>query len=387
VKVEVEDYRRPWWDTPSSAPKKEWRSTFSNMRASSTLTEPAESAPFRLSLFPGCLLHAEADLKPRKAFKDAVLKTDAAGACGLTLVRCGELVHAALSRDSPMIKRMKDACSGELPQDEDALLGIMRDSLEELNKIKREISKVSNVGSRIVAGIFNQGIEEQRVLVCDSPAAKAVRSTLELCKPSLTHLFGGDESRIEKAMEAAKLGHIRPPLTAPRRLHTFAPPTPRRGGTVRRRPTQRSLLNPTGPQEKPTALPPRGGRAIRSKSFKGGKGVVPGLVSLAQTPRPATIPFRSAPTHEHLEVEGRLRHFLPFWMEVLETPPQLLQAVEGYRPPFMLPPPLACPGAAFWTPLQGANNPFIDAEVAALLEKGAIEEVPSSFISNIFLDT
>jgi hypothetical protein len=54
------------------------------------------------------------------------------------------------------------------------------------------------------AGIFNQGIEEQRVLVCDSSAAKAVRSTLELCKPSLTHLFGGDESRIDKAVEAAK---------------------------------------------------------------------------------------------------------------------------------------------------------------------------------------
>jgi hypothetical protein len=40
--------------------------------------------------------------------------------------------------------------------------------------------------------------------------------------------------------------------------------------------------------------------------------------------------------------------------------------------------------------LQGANNPLIDIEVAALLEKGAIEDVPlhpppPSFISNIFL--
>jgi hypothetical protein len=116
--------------------------------------------------------------------------------------------------------------------------------------------------------------------------------------------------------------------------------------------------------------------------------VVPGLESLAQTPCPATIPFRSA--HDHLEVGGRLRHFLPFCREVLETPPLLLQAVEGYRPPFTSPPPLACPGAAFSTPSQGANNPFIDVEVAALLEKGAIEEVPldpppPSFISNIFL--
>jgi hypothetical protein len=53
-------------------------------RASFTLTEPAELAPFRLSLFSDCLLYAEADLKPRKAFKDAVLKT--AGACCLALV-------------------------------------------------------------------------------------------------------------------------------------------------------------------------------------------------------------------------------------------------------------------------------------------------------------
>jgi hypothetical protein len=47
-------------------------------RASSTLTELVESAPFRSSLFPGCLLHAEAELKPKKAFREAVQKTDAA---------------------------------------------------------------------------------------------------------------------------------------------------------------------------------------------------------------------------------------------------------------------------------------------------------------------
>jgi hypothetical protein len=167
------------------------------MRASSTLTEPAESVPFRSSLFPGCLLHAEAELRPTKAFKEAILKTDAAGACGLALVRCGELAHAALGKDSPLILRMKEACAGESPQDADSLLGVMRDSLEELKEIKREVFKVANVGSEVAAGIFNQGIEEQRLLVCGSSSAKAVRSTLELSKPSITHLFGGDESRIK----------------------------------------------------------------------------------------------------------------------------------------------------------------------------------------------
>jgi hypothetical protein len=74
----------------------------------------------------------------------------------------------------------------------------------------------------------------------------------------------------------------------------------------------------------------------------------------------------------------------------LETSPQLLQAVEGYHPPFTFPPPLAYPGVRFSTPSQGSNNPLIDSEVAALIEKGGIEEVslhppPLSFISNIFL--
>jgi hypothetical protein len=83
--------------------------------ASSTLMEPAESVPFRSSLFPGCLLHAEAELKPKKAFKEAVQKTNAAGACGLAYICCGELAHAALGKDSPLIQRMKDACAGESP--------------------------------------------------------------------------------------------------------------------------------------------------------------------------------------------------------------------------------------------------------------------------------
>jgi hypothetical protein len=131
-------------------------------RALSTLTEPPESTPFRSSLFRGCLLHAETELRPTKLFKEAVLKTDATGACGLALVRCGELAHAALDKDSPIIVRMKEACSGESPQDANSLLAIMRDSLEELKEVKKEVFKVTNVGSKVAAGFFNQGIEEQR---------------------------------------------------------------------------------------------------------------------------------------------------------------------------------------------------------------------------------
>jgi hypothetical protein len=103
------------------------------------------------------------------------------------------------------------------------------------------------------------------------------------------------------------------------------------------------------------------------------------------------LPFQLPPAHEHLEVGGRLRHFLPFWKDELETSAQLLQAVEGYSPPFTSQPPLSFPKQRFSTPSQGPfNDALIDQEVAALIEKGAIEEValhpPSlGFVSNIFL--
>jgi hypothetical protein len=153
----------------------DWESSISALKkTASALTEPAESAPFRSSLFPTSLLHAEADLRSKKTFKDEVLHMDATGVCGLALVRCGKVAHAALGKNFPVIVRMKDAATGGSPQDVDSLLEVLRDSLGELDSIRKEIHKVSLVGSRIAAGIFNQGIKEQRRLVCDSPAAKAV---------------------------------------------------------------------------------------------------------------------------------------------------------------------------------------------------------------------
>jgi hypothetical protein len=68
-------------------------------RKTSAFTEPDASAPFRASLFPSCLLHGEADLKPKKDFEEATLRTNVAGACGLALVRCGEMAYSALGKD------------------------------------------------------------------------------------------------------------------------------------------------------------------------------------------------------------------------------------------------------------------------------------------------
>jgi hypothetical protein len=119
--------------------------------------------------------------------------------------------------------------------------------------------------------------------------------------------------------------------------------------------------------------------------------VVPDLVSLAQMPCSATIPFQVAPDPCPSRGRGQTAP-LPSLQEegVGDPPPHLLHAVEGYHPPFTSPAPLACPGVGFSTPSLGAIDPFVDLEVEALLEKRAIEEVPlvpppPSFISNIFL--
>jgi hypothetical protein len=199
---EEDDDRRPKWETAHPTTKKEWSSTIGTMkRMASAFTEPDESALFRASQFPSCLLHAEADLKGKKFFKDATLRTNVAGASGLALIRCGEMAFSSLGKDSEVMTRLHDAIAGDTPQDAEALLQVLKDTKEDLIDICKGLGKVANVGSAIATGSFNQGIEDLRHLVWESPSAKSVCPTLELCPPSLTHLFG-NEARIREALEA-----------------------------------------------------------------------------------------------------------------------------------------------------------------------------------------
>jgi hypothetical protein len=99
------------------------------------------------------------------------------------------------------MSRLNDAITGDSPQDVDSLLQVLKDSKEDLVDIRKGLGKIANIGSDISAGSFNQGVDELRHLVWESPLSKAVRPTLELCPPSLTHLFG-DDARIRKALEA-----------------------------------------------------------------------------------------------------------------------------------------------------------------------------------------
>jgi hypothetical protein len=117
--------------------------------------------------------------------------------------------------------------------------------------------------------------------------------------------------------------------------------------------------------------------------------MVPGVVSPAQMPRPFP-PFGLSPPPAVGRVGGCLKDFAPFWRNVLDCSPFILEAVIGFHPQFSSPPPLPLPGLKFESPSQGKNNHFIDEEVEALLAKGAIEEVPLSppslsYISPIFL--
>jgi hypothetical protein len=91
-------------------------------RKVTNLTEAKEAALFRTSEFPSSLLHVEADLKGKKPFKDAVLRTNVVGACGLELVQCGELAFSSLGKESTLMSRLHDAINGDSPQDVDSLL-------------------------------------------------------------------------------------------------------------------------------------------------------------------------------------------------------------------------------------------------------------------------
>ena len=52
-------------------------------------------------------------------------RTNAAGACGLALVRCGELAYSALGQGSDLMTLLDGAIPGESPQDAVSLLNTL----------------------------------------------------------------------------------------------------------------------------------------------------------------------------------------------------------------------------------------------------------------------
>jgi hypothetical protein len=95
------------------------------------------------------------------------------------------------------------AISGESPQDAASLLKILHHIKGSIKDVRRALAGAADVGARLAAGSFNQGIDEVRRQVWDSPLAKVVKPTLECCPPSSTLLFG-DDDRIKEALEAVR---------------------------------------------------------------------------------------------------------------------------------------------------------------------------------------
>jgi hypothetical protein len=170
-------------------------------RKVTTLTVAKEAAHFRTSHFPPSLLHVEADLKTKKSFRESVIKTNVAGACGLALVRCGELAYSALGQGSELMTLLNGAISGDSPQDSASLLKVLQSVKDNVKDVRHALVDTANVGAQVAAGSFNQGIDEVRHHVWDSPLAKSIKPTLECCPPSSTLLFD-DDVRIKEALEA-----------------------------------------------------------------------------------------------------------------------------------------------------------------------------------------
>jgi hypothetical protein len=152
---------RPSWEPTRPTFTREWSRSISSMkRKVTTHTEAKEAALFRASEFPSSLLHVEADLKGKKPFKDAVLRTNVAGTCGLALVRCGEMAFSSMGKESTLMSRLHNAINGDSPQYVDSLLQVLKDTKEDLVDIRKGLGKIANMGSDIAAGSFNQGVDE-----------------------------------------------------------------------------------------------------------------------------------------------------------------------------------------------------------------------------------
>ena len=194
----------PSWEPATPTVERDWAKTMAQTkRKVNSLTVAKEAAHFRSSLFPPSLLHVEADLQKKKPFKESVLRTNVAGACGMALVRCGELAHSALGQGSELMTLLSGAISGETPQDAASLLKLLVAIKGNVKDVRHALADTANVGAKLAAGSFNQGIDELRHQVWDSPLAKVVKPTLECCPPSSTHLFQ-DDGRIKEALEAER---------------------------------------------------------------------------------------------------------------------------------------------------------------------------------------
>lgn len=175
--------------------KGDWASTLRQMKgAVRSLTIRPNSAPFKSSKLPDCISFIEDSLSGDKIFKESRERADVAGACGLSLIRCGEIVSASVSDLMENIKA------------DDFDFESFRASMKEkLTKLQNGVNETVELGTRVAAGAFNQEVKVQRNQVLNCRLGRPIKDTLESCDPTSIHLFEDQASKIKEAVLASRI--------------------------------------------------------------------------------------------------------------------------------------------------------------------------------------
>ena len=79
--------------------------------------------------------------------------------------------------------------------------------------------------------------------------------------------------------------------------------------------------------------------------------------------------------------------FAAFWKDHLQAPPFILNVLKGYKIPLLDFPPLLVPSLNRRHSFSAEKTALIEEEIASMISKNAIEEIPPSpsFLSNLFI--
>lgn len=180
-----------------------------------------KGADFRTSSLPDQLSFLNSDLQKQTAFKRSSSRADEAGAGGMLFLRQAELGQHAV--DETVVHRQKiqkvlDNCDRildncdlftgkeELFTGKEELKVALKALDERWGKLVSDSYAVSQVGTLLEAGRFNEEVKVQRDLVLSTKEGASIKSTLDLCLPSSNILFKDSvPSRIKEALAVARV--------------------------------------------------------------------------------------------------------------------------------------------------------------------------------------
>lgn len=134
-----------------------------------------------------------------KEFKASKDRANAAGACGLSVIRCSEIVKTSVD---DILEALRDG------EDKD-FKALSERIAKALKSMQNDVSDVTTLGTKVAAGSFNQEVALQRKLLIASKQGSLIKDTLSQCLPTAILTFDDKGSRIKDALEAAR-AHPRP---------------------------------------------------------------------------------------------------------------------------------------------------------------------------------